>query len=332
MKDLDRLITRFRQFGGMRLVWQYAKMRVLWIGIKEIVKCALKGKSFKTVYPIITERIDRILVERYGNIKAETNNCNLPFDSGEEKNTKIWFCWLQGIENASEMVKVCLESQKRIFGDRVVVLDDKNYRKWIELPDYIEEKYRKGYIPGALFSDILRLELLIKYGGMWVDSTVLVTQIVTDKDCGLQAYKGLTIDEIEKSDLFIFRYYRSGKVLGISNWLIHAKAGNSFLMNLRDMLLAYWKDFDCTVEYYIFHIFFGVVAKRYPEMIMRMPKGNSFHAIMLRDRLAMDYNESWWKELTQHVCFHKLNYRQEGKAIANPMSFWNHINDEYQIR
>lgn len=329
MKDFDRLITRFRQFGGMRLVWQYAKMGVLWIGIKEIVKCALNGKSFKTVYPVITEKIDRILVERYRGINAETKTDNR---SSEIRDDRIWFCWLQGIENAPDMVKVCLESQKRIFDDRVVVLDDKNYRKWIELPDYIEEKYRKGYIPGALFSDILRLELLIKYGGMWVDSTVLVTPIETDKDYGLQAYKGLTIDEIGKSDLFIFRYYRSGKVLGVSNWLIHAKAGNRFLMDLRDMLLAYWKDFDCTVEYYIFHVFFGVVAKRYPEMIMGMPKGNSFHAIMLRDRLAMDYNESWWKELTQHVCFHKLNYRQERKAIANPMSLWNHINDAYQIR
>lgn len=26
MQDFDRLIARFRQFGGMRLVWQYAKM------------------------------------------------------------------------------------------------------------------------------------------------------------------------------------------------------------------------------------------------------------------------------------------------------------------
>lgn len=325
MKDFDRFITRFRQFGGMRLVWQYAKMGVLWIGIKEIVKCALKGKSFKTVYPIITERIDRILVERYGNIKAETNNCNLPFDSGEEKNTKIWFCWLQGIEDAPDMVKVCLESQKRIFGDRVVVLDDKNYKQWVDVPEYVERKYRKGLIPGALFSDILRLELLIRHGGMWIDSTVLVTP-------NEESYKGLTIEEIEKSDFFVFRYFKSGKVLGVSNWLIHAKVGNPLLKDILNMLLAYWKDYDCTIEYYIFHLFFGVVAKRYPEMILKMPKGNSFHAIMLRDRLTMDYNESWWKELTQYVCFHKLNYRQEGKAIANPMSFWNHINDAYQIR
>lgn len=323
MKDLDRLIVRFRQFGGWRLVWQYARMGVLWTGVKEVVKCALKGRSFKTVYPAITGRIDRMLVDRYGGIRSETNaDCPTHDTDG----SKIWFCWLQGIDQAPEMVRVCLESQRRMFGDRVVVLDDRNYRQWVELPDYVEEKYRKGMIPGALFSDLLRLELLIRYGGMWIDSTVLVTPIESDEKWDLQGtYKGLTWEEIEKSDLFVFRYFRSGRVVGMSNWLIHAKAGNPLLADIRNMLLAYWKDFDCTIEYYIFHLFFGVVAKRYPEMIMKMPKGNSFHAIMLRDRLAMNFDEEWWKELTAHVCFHKLSYRQENKAKANPASYWNRV-------
>ena len=30
--DFDRLIARFRQFGGWRLVWQYVRMGVLWTG------------------------------------------------------------------------------------------------------------------------------------------------------------------------------------------------------------------------------------------------------------------------------------------------------------
>ena len=29
MKDFDKLRTRLRQFGGWRLVWQYARMGVL---------------------------------------------------------------------------------------------------------------------------------------------------------------------------------------------------------------------------------------------------------------------------------------------------------------
>lgn len=32
MVDFDRMITRFRQFGGWRLVYQYVRMGVLWTG------------------------------------------------------------------------------------------------------------------------------------------------------------------------------------------------------------------------------------------------------------------------------------------------------------
>ena len=33
MLDFDNLKSRFRQFGGWRLVWQYIRMGVLWTGV-----------------------------------------------------------------------------------------------------------------------------------------------------------------------------------------------------------------------------------------------------------------------------------------------------------
>jgi len=47
----------------------------------------------------------------------------------------------------------------------------------VELPGYIVEKWEKGRIPAAMFSDLLRVELLIKYGGTWIDSTVFCTGV-----------------------------------------------------------------------------------------------------------------------------------------------------------
>ena len=45
MVDFDRQITRFRQFGGWRLVWKYVRMGVLWMGVYALIRCALKGKN-----------------------------------------------------------------------------------------------------------------------------------------------------------------------------------------------------------------------------------------------------------------------------------------------
>lgn len=60
MIDFDRLRIRFKLFGGWRLIVQYAKMGVLWIGVKEIIRCAIKGKPMKANCQNITQRVDEI--------------------------------------------------------------------------------------------------------------------------------------------------------------------------------------------------------------------------------------------------------------------------------
>jgi len=363
MRDLDRLIVRFRQFGGMRLVWEYAKMGVLWVGVKEVIRCAIKGRSFKCVYPVVTKRVDEELIKKYGNarkgdlkdlsevapagsskglgsikggseanetlryenetVQAPTKRCR--YENGNRgKQEVVWFCWLQGIENAPELVKACLKSLRENVDAEIKVLDERNYGEYVELPEYIVEKYRRGRIPPALFSDLLRLELLIRYGRTWIDSTVLATKPATRAIVDLKP----SWKEIRESELFLYRYIRTGRVYGISNWFIHAKAGNPLLVELRDMLYAYWRDYDCTLEYYIFHLFFGVVAKRYPGMLSKMPKGNSYNALVLEHNLEKRYNEEWWQKLTDNVPFHKLNYRIVPKEVKGTV--YEHIITLYE--
>lgn len=60
-------------------------------------------------------------------------------------------------------------------GYDVKVIDEKNWLEYIDLPDYIICRRERKHIPPAHFADLLRLELLIRYGGTWIDSTVLCT-------------------------------------------------------------------------------------------------------------------------------------------------------------
>ena len=83
----------------------------------------------------------------------------------------VWFSWLQGLDKAPEVVRVCLASQKRHLPDyELRTLDLDNYRQWVELPDYVVEKYRKGLVPQASFSVLLCLAVLKSYGGIWLDA------------------------------------------------------------------------------------------------------------------------------------------------------------------
>lgn len=177
MLDFDRLRSRFAQFGVWRLVWQYARMGVLWTGVMALIRCALKGVSMKAAYPVITRKVDERLILRYRHIlddnkrrllKERSEGDGLMADDGGLDGCAVpkivWFSWLQGLDKAPEIVRVCLASQRRhLPGYEFRTLDLDNYRQWVELLDYVVEKYRKGLIPQASFSDLLRLAVLKRY-------------------------------------------------------------------------------------------------------------------------------------------------------------------------
>lgn len=52
------------------------------------------------------------------------------------------------------------------------MIDNGNWRDYVELPEYIIQRWDKKQISPAHFTDLLRLQLLIKYGGTWIDATV----------------------------------------------------------------------------------------------------------------------------------------------------------------
>jgi len=308
MRNLLLLKTRYTQLGGLRLVRQYAKMGLLWPAAKTVLRHPFSKQTYKQVYLDTVRKVEPILVKQYGPVMKEISG--QVHDEGkalEHKRCKrIWFCWLQGLENAPEVVKVCYNSLAhgewfKINGYDVFVIDEKNWQEYITLPDYIIRRREKKQIPPAHFSDLLRLKLLIKYGGTWIDSTVLCTGINNDNDNYLDA------------DLFMFQYTQLGSSEwgGIGNWFISACTNNKVLMVLRDMLYAYWQEHDCVLNYYLFHLFFGMLREVFPEQIAAMPYAYAPRSLALVHHWGEPFDEAKWKRLTERVCFHKLTYMKD---------------------
>ncbi len=301
-------------------------MGLVWLVIKSIVKCTVEHKPFKTIYSAITETVDKRLKERYEALVAEpVDGCLLTTPAPSAR--KVWFCWMQGLESAPMVVRMCYNSLCMYIKDReIVVVTDNNWRDLIQLPSDIVKKYERGIIPHAHFTDLIRLELLIRYGGTWIDSTVLMT------DPSLMSGGHELVKEIMDAELFFFQYRRKADLTyrGISNWFISADAGNKLLRVLQLMLYQYWRDYDCVVEYYIFHLFFGTIAEKWPEEVMRMPYAYSVHSLYLEQRMSDRWEEAWYNELTRHACFHKLNYRVNAEAKERMDSFHNVLANKWK--
>lgn len=322
MLDFSNFYKRFQEFGGCRLFFAYLKMGTLLPDTMALLHCIKEKRKFRTAYPEMIGTVEKILAKGYGYILDDALN-SFSFEDNAEKSVPkiVWTCWLQGLDNAPYMVNSCIESQKKALPDyEHHVLTLENYNQWMGLPEYIEKKFQKGRIPRALFTDLLRLAVLKKYGGVWMDASILCTGFENEKLLNRW-------HKIEQSEFTIYRYFQRGKKepVGFSNWFIAARPNDFVVSTALDMLLAYWKDYNCTVDYYIMHLFISMCLKAVPSIAESIPRENSYHSIMLGSVLAKDYNYNWWNDVKTNVFLHKLNYRKADEAVKNPNSFYNVI-------
>ena len=89
-------------------------------------------------------------------------------------NRTIWFLWLQGLSSAPDIIKMCLHSWRRENPDwNVVVLDETNLDQYT---DILLDAEIKSRLSANWYADLIRLDLLNKHGGVWVDATCYCIQ------------------------------------------------------------------------------------------------------------------------------------------------------------
>ena len=80
----------------------------------------------------------------------------------------VWLLWLQGWDQAPELIKEVRDSWTRLNPDWNVELVTR-----ATLPRYVDIPYIHEGIHDAALSDIVRLSLLEAHGGVWADATLL---------------------------------------------------------------------------------------------------------------------------------------------------------------
>lgn len=329
MKDFDRLRARFRQFGGLKLVREYIRLGLLVPLVKQFFSCYVHGQSFKSLYPVITKRVNKVLLDKYAAVEGNALIESLKPLHVVSDRPHLWWCWIQGEEKAPALAKVCLESLRRSFPEyEVVVISQENMHEWVQFPPHILEKYQQGIIPHVAMTDLLRLELLIRYGGIWIDSTVLCTLPESEDAIDLRGLHAPSVKEMLEAELFLFQYATPGNAWNgsVSNWFIASHPGNPLLADVLSKLYAYWKDHDCLLQYYMMHLFIADAARQYPEMIQSMPYGWSVPCIVLGKHLGDTFNPEQWNRFSNKVYWHKLSYR--GVETYGEGSYYFSIKDE----
>lgn len=216
----------------------------------------------------------------------------------------IWTCWLQGLENAPVLVKKCIDSMRHYAnGYQVEVIDLHNLLQYVQLPDFVMSKYKAGIIPHAHFSDMIRLTLLDQYGGVWIDSTILMTDVLPDY--------------IINADLFVFRGSGTGHTR-IYNPFLAAKPHHPIIQSMLQLLYAYWENENKLVSYSIFHLFFSIAIENSSlnqSLWSKIPNISGTQMFYIMPQIGKPYNEKAYQLATQLSPIHKLTYKFEQFGI-----------------
>ena len=227
----------------------------------------------------------------------------------------IWQYWAQGFDGKlPEVVRYCLESVDRYKGDyEVIRLSDETISQYVDIPEYIWAKRGNGFSVTA-FSNVLRLALLDTYGGLWLDSTVLLTGEIPDYLAG-NDYFMFQRDENE-----VNKKYWEGTYAYYFGWgddfrvrvltsIVYSKVGSRFIDDYLNLLLYVWK----VNEHYPFYFTFQVLYNQLAVSGLSAPVCNVVndcppHSLM---QIINDPDAPFTISDTLNKCsMHKLTYKE----------------------
>jgi hypothetical protein len=157
----------------------------------------------------------------------------------------VWTFWDRGAERMSPFYRLNVEGWQRLLGPgwRVEVLnlvdgDSRNVRNFVDAADLPASFDR---LSPVVQSDVVRLALLKKHGGVWMDASIVLLRTLDDicwrpladpdQDVVLAGFcnTGWGSDHLERKDCF-------------ESWFIAARRENAFVDEWRRIFVDYWSD------------------------------------------------------------------------------------------
>lgn len=279
--------------------WNYGLNRVRYFNVSN--KNILDTLNKEYYYKKYKKRYKNLLTKKEYLKKTDSSTDN------------VWIFWYQGLDAAPDLVKKTINSVKYYLKDKnIIILTKDNLDDYVTLPDYIQKKFINGNIPFAHFSDLVRLELLTTKGGLWIDSTVLLSNrpFYVDLNIPLFVYKSISLYTKEKLPTVA------------SNWLIYSNGNSNILSLTKELLYTYWKRNNYVKVYSIFHILFKLATEVYNEEWDAVSTVSNIPPHLLQFELRNKFDKDRLEQLKSMSDVHKLNHRIESD---NTDTFYSYI-------
>lgn len=267
----------------------------------------------------------QVYLKRYLNILHTSEKDAFPFnDMKTPYDDSIFVCWLQGIESAPDLVKSCFKQlQNHSNGRKIVLLTEKNAFEICPLPKYMVEKYNSGLITKNMLANLLRLIAIYKYGGLWIDATIITTAKLDARIFSSDFY---TIKKTKSSPYYIPR--------GLwTTFFLASKKGCKLPYIVCQIMLEYWKEHNQLIDYFLFdHTikFCYDNSSIVRELIDSVPYNNP-DCDFFKGKYNQKFNQTEWDSVTKDTSLFKLSYKENINSSLNNTYYTTIITPPHQV-
>ena len=246
-------------------------------------------------------------------------NCKIDKNKNRKDEKIIWQYWHQGTKEAPKIIKKCLLSVKeQMKGYKQIVLDYNSIKDYIELPDRYYRLLEDKKMKIAHFSDVLRVYLLEKYGGTWIDSTIYLTDKIPD--------------EIMNSNFCILQKDILSDLSGNNNscFFIHNKEYSAHIAMMKNILDKYWAENDFVINYFMFEHISTMLSQIKGELKDEwdnMPRYSAEITGELQKHLFDEFKIDEFEKIKKLTPIHKLTYKKP-KKTAQKNTYYDYILNE----
>ena len=162
---------------------------------------------------------------------------------------KLYILWCQGFDKAPEIVQLCRNSWYKHNPDwEIIEVTDENMQSLVDMKEIYGDLSAKT-IAYAAYSDMFRIALLQKHGGLWVDAT---TYCILPLSSWLPKY----------INAGFFGFSNPGSDRLLSSWFLYSEKGGYIASKWLAAVQEYWSTRNKCHMYYWFHGFlFGNLYK-----------------------------------------------------------------------
>lgn len=270
---------------------------------KHFCEIDLKRKLFN--------KVTQGLVEEYrkGTVKELPPTEYLKNKSGK---TDVWMCWWQGEDNAPDLVKKCINSVRRNIDEsksELHIITLENCMEYVSFSPEVITKFNEGKISMTTLSDRLRMELLYRYGGLWIDATYYVAD-------------GRINDVITKQGFYTQKFGKPAwddDVTG-GRWagnFIKGEEGFTLFGFVLRAMDEYYSYMDRTIEYFMIDYMIEIAYNTFDEVktVVDMCECNNSHALFFNENGSRIYREDVWKDVVKDTWLFKMSYKIPYRSI-----------------